>query len=105
MLLLAYDGALRRSEPVALEIRDLALPLQQITLRPEITKNGRGRVVMFGDVSRELLRRYLDERVEADIHGGYIFRSASHRHKSQKIKSATWAYIVAHLAESANVVL
>jgi len=30
MLLLAYDGALRRSELVALEIRDLALPLQQL---------------------------------------------------------------------------
>jgi integrase/recombinase XerD len=103
MLLLAYDGALRRSELVALEIRDLALPLQQITLRPEITKNGRGRVVMFGDVSRELLKRYLDERAEADIRGGHLFRSASHRNHSQHITPATWDKIVARLAEQADV--
>jgi integrase/recombinase XerD len=103
MLLLAYDGALRRSELVALEIRDLAIPLQQITLRPEMTKNGRGRVVMFGDVSRELLRRYLDERVEADIRGGYLFRSASNRNHRQKITPATWDKIVARLAQRADV--
>ncbi len=71
--------------------------------RPEMTKNGRGRVVMFGDVSRELLRRYLDERVEADIRGGYLFRSASNRNLSQKITPATWDKIVARLAERADV--
>jgi integrase/recombinase XerD len=42
MLLLAYDGALRRSELVALTLRDLAFPHQQITVRPEVAKNGRG---------------------------------------------------------------
>jgi site-specific recombinase XerC len=68
ILLLAYGCTLRRSKLTALEIRDQALPLQQITLRLEITKNGCGRVVMFGDISRELLQWYPDERVEADIH-------------------------------------
>jgi site-specific recombinase XerD len=57
MLLLAYDGALRRSELVALTLRDLAFPHQQITVRPEVAKNGRGRVVMFGDVACQLLQR------------------------------------------------
>jgi integrase/recombinase XerD len=103
MLLLAYDGALRRSELVALEIRDLALPLQQITLRPQITKNGRGRVVMFGDGSRELLKRYLDERVEADIRGGHLFRSTSNRNHRQHVTAATWDKIVARLAEHAGI--
>jgi integrase/recombinase XerD len=103
MLLLAYDGALRRSELVALETRDLAIPVQQITLRPEITKNGRGRVVMFGDVSRELLKRYLDERAEADIRGGYLFRSVSNRNHHLPITPATWDKIVARLAERAHV--
>jgi integrase/recombinase XerD len=41
--------------------------------------------------------------VEADIHGGYLFRSASHRNQSQKITAATWDKIVARLAERAGV--
>ena len=61
MLLLAYDGALRRSELVALQVRDLSFPHQQITIRPEITKNGRGRVVMYGETARVLLHLYLEE--------------------------------------------
>ncbi len=67
MLLLAYDGALRRSELVALQVRDLSFPHQQITIRPEIAKNGRGRVVMYGDVARDLLQRYLEERADEEI--------------------------------------
>src|SRR6266702_670438 len=62
MLLFAYDGALRRSELVALQVRDLSFPHQQISIRPEIAKNGRGRVVMYGDVARDLLQAYLAER-------------------------------------------
>lgn len=99
MLLLAYDGALRRSEVVALEMRDIALPLQQVTIRPEIAKNGSGRVVMFGDVSLELLRRYLQERTEVDIHGGRLFRSTSNRNCRSGITSATWDKIVERIAD------
>lgn len=103
MLLLAYDGALRRSEVAALEVRDLAVPVQQITIRSEITKNGHGRVVMFGDVARELLRRYLDERAEAGIRGGRLFRSASNRNHQQGVTPATWDKIVGRIAERAGV--
>lgn len=44
MLLLAYDGALRREELVTLEISDIDFAYRQITIRAEHAKNGRGRV-------------------------------------------------------------
>jgi integrase/recombinase XerD len=99
LLLFAYDGALRRSEVVALEMRDIVIPHQQITIRSEIAKNGSGRVVMFGDVARELLRRYLDERAEAGIKGGLLFRSASNRNRCAGITPESWDKIVARIAD------
>ncbi len=103
MLLFAYDGALRRSELVALQVRDLSLPHQQITIRSEVTKNGRGRVVMYGDVAGDLLREYLEERAEADISGGPLFRSQSDRNFAQGVTADTWDKIVERIAKQANV--
>jgi len=99
MLLLAYDGALRRSELVALLLRDISFPHQQITIRPEITKNGRGRVVMYGNVARDLLRGYLEERAAADIMGGLLFRSQSDRNRAAGITADAWAKIVERIAK------
>jgi integrase/recombinase XerD len=99
MLLLAYYGALRRSELVALEVRDIAFPLQQITIRPEATKNGSGRVVMYGDVARELLQVYMDERADDDIRGGYLFRSQSDRNSAQGFTADTWDKVVTRIAK------
>jgi integrase/recombinase XerD len=103
MLLLAYDGALRRSELVALTLRDLAFPHQQITVRPEVAKNGRGRVVMFGEVARELLKRYLDERAAAGIDGGPLFRSQSDRNRAQGLRPEAWDKVVARIADRAGL--
>jgi len=103
MFLFAYDGALRRSELVALQVRDLSFPHQQITIRSEVTKNGRGRVVMYGDVARDLLREYLEERAEADISGGPLFRSQSDRNFAQRVTADTWDKIVERIAQQANV--
>jgi integrase/recombinase XerD len=99
MLLVAYDGALRRSELVALQLRDLSFPHQQITIRPEMAKNGRGRVVMYGDVARDLLQQYLEERAEADIYGGPLFRSQSDRNRTQGITVETWDKVVTRIAK------
>ncbi|GLV55851.1 hypothetical protein KDH_26950 [Dictyobacter sp. S3.2.2.5] len=41
MLLLAYDGALRREELVTLEPRDFDFAYRQIRVRAEHAKNGR----------------------------------------------------------------
>jgi integrase/recombinase XerD len=103
ILLLAYDGALRRSELVALEVRDIAFPLQQITIRPETAKNGRGRVVMYGDVARELLQVYLDERADEDIRGGRLFRSQSDRNATQGCSADTWDKVVTRIAKRAGL--
>src|SRR6266700_2537550 len=103
MLLFAYDGALRRSELVALQVRDLSLPHQQITIRSEVTKNGRGRVVMYGDVAGDLLREYLEERAEADISGGPLVRSQSDRNRAQAMTAASWDKVVTRLAKRADL--
>jgi len=103
MLLLAYDGALRRSELVALQVRDISFPHQQITLRSEVTKNGRGRVVMYGDVARDLLQQYLEERADTDIYGGLLFRSHSDRNFTQGITADTWDKVVERIAKQAHL--
>jgi len=103
MLLLAYDGALRRSELVALTLRDLAFPHQQITVRPEVAKNGRGRVVMFGEVARELLQHYLYERAATGVDGGPLFRSQSDRNRAQGLRPDAWDKVVARIAEEAGL--
>jgi len=103
MLLLAYDGALRRSELVALQVCDISFPHQQITIRPEIAKNGRGRVVMYGDVAQDLLQAYLEERAEDEISGGLLFRSQSDRNRRQAMTAESWDKVVTRLAKLAGL--
>src|SRR6266702_709308 len=103
MLLFAYDGALRRSELVALQMRDLSLPHQQITIRPEIAKNGRGRVVMYGEVACRLLQQYLQERAEQEISGGFLFRSQSDRNRGQAVTAESWDKIVTRIAKQTGL--
>src|SRR5260370_18193703 len=55
MLLLAYDGALRREELVTLETQDFDFAYRQIRIRAEHAKNGRERVVGYGKVSTRFL--------------------------------------------------
>src|SRR6266568_3359190 len=103
MLLFAYDGALRRSELVALQMRDLSFPHQQITIRPEIAKNGRGRVVMYGEVACRLLQQYLQERAEQEISGGFLFRSQSDRNRGQAMTAESWDKVVTRMAKLAGL--
>jgi len=102
MFLLGYDGALRRSELVALELRDMAFPHRQVTIRPEIAKNGRGRMVMYGAVTADLLRRYLDQRADAEIRGGVLFRSESNRNRAHPLTVNTWDKVVQRIAREAG---
>src|SRR6266496_4667800 len=55
MLLLAYDGALRREELVRLEMSDFDFAYRQIRVQAEHAKNGRERVVGSGTVTGRLL--------------------------------------------------
>jgi site-specific recombinase XerD len=114
MFLLSYDGALRRSEIVALQVRDIGFPHRQVTIRPEIAKNRRGRVVMYGLLTRgrvvmyglltaDLLRRYMDQRRDQAIGGGLLFRSESCRNRTQSLTVHAWDKAVQQIARAAQV--
>jgi integrase/recombinase XerD len=59
MVFVAYDGALRRSELLSLQLSDVDFPHQKITIRAEVAKNRSGRSVFQGDATSELLTQYV----------------------------------------------
>jgi integrase/recombinase XerD len=60
MILLAYDGALRREELMSLWVDDIDWARGIVTIRPEITKNGRMRHVPVSAFVLHLVRRYIE---------------------------------------------
>jgi site-specific recombinase XerD len=88
---------------VALQVHDISFPHQQITIRPEIAKNGRGRVVMYGEVAHDLLHAYLEERAEEEIVGGFLFRSQSDCNRAQAMTAQSWDKVVTTLAKRAGL--
>ena len=79
LLLLAYDGALRREELITLEISDFDFAYRQIRIRAEHAKNGRERVVGYGKVTSRLLEAYLHHRRALSATRDPLFLSESHR--------------------------
>jgi integrase/recombinase XerD len=67
MILLAYDGALRREELMSLQVRDIDWARGIITIREETTKNGRTRYVPISPAVLCLVRHYLDQERRALI--------------------------------------
>jgi integrase len=59
LVLLAYEGALRRQEVVQLRLDDLDWGAGLLTIRPELSKTGLQRTVTFSAVTATLLERYL----------------------------------------------
>src|SRR5437899_958489 len=82
MLLIAYDGALRREELVRLEVSDFDFAYQQIRVRAEHAKNGRERIVGYGKATSRLLQAYLRQRRTLAAKRGPLFLSESHRNAS-----------------------
>ncbi len=103
MLLLAYDGALRREELVSLEIGDLDLPRRLIRLRAETAKNGAARVVTFSDTTASLLVTYLTHRRSLSAAAGRLFLSESRRNPSQPLSADMWSKIVQRVTERAGL--
>jgi len=60
MILLAYDGALRREELMSLRIDDIDWSRGIVTIRPETSKGGRMRHVPVSACVLHLVRRYLE---------------------------------------------
>src|SRR2546425_4704014 len=101
MLLLAYDGALRREELVRLEMSDFDFAYQQIRVRAEHAKNGRERIVGYGKTTSRLLQAYIRQRRALSDKRGPLFLSESHRNASTPLALVTWSKIVQKLAQRA----
>jgi integrase len=98
MVLLAYDGALRREELVTLEPRDFDFAYRQIRVRAEHAKNGRERVVGYGKATSRFLQAYLRHRKNLSALRGPLFLSESHRNASHPLALVSWSKIVQKLA-------
>lgn len=103
MMLLAYDGALRREELVTLETRDFDFAYRQIRIRAEHTKNGRERIVGYSTPTSRLLQAYLEHRRTLSSKRGPLFLSESHRNASQPLSLVSWSKIVQKLALSIDL--
>jgi integrase/recombinase XerD len=103
MLALAYGGALRRQELVGLLISDIDPAHRLVTVRPEVAKLRRGRVVSYHGPTSRLLAEYLSRRRELSAHGGPLFLSESNRNRGGALSKWTWNDIVAEIAARAEL--
>ncbi|GAC1302526.1 MAG: site-specific integrase [Ktedonobacteraceae bacterium] len=103
MLLLAYDGALRREELVRLEIDDFDFAYRQIRVQAEHSKNRRERIVGYEKTTSRLLQAYLRQRRSLSTKHGPLFLSESHRNASNPLALVTWSKVVQKLAVRAEL--
>jgi integrase/recombinase XerD len=101
MLMLMYDGALRRDELVKVELSDVDWALREVTLRPEICKNGSGRLVLFTKITALSLKMYLHSRERLRL--PLLFLSESNRNRSASISCDMVNKIVKNVADRANL--
>lgn len=103
LLVLAYEGALRRAELVSLRLDDLDVAFRQVRVRAETAKNGRERIVFYSEGTGRLLAAYLPQRRALSPTPGPLFLSASRRNRGQPLSPLMWSKIVAQLARRADV--
>ena len=103
MLLLAYDGALRREELVRLEVDDFDFAYRQIRVQAEHAKNRRERIVGYEKTTSRLLQAYLRQRRSLSTKHGPLFLSESHRNASSPLALVTWSKVVQKLAVRAEL--
>jgi integrase/recombinase XerD len=103
MLALSYDSALRREELCGLETSDIDPAHRMITVRAEITKTRRGRVVPYSSPTGELLAVYLRRRRELSRDRGRLFLSESRRNTGRPISKWTWSKVVEGISDRSGV--
>lgn len=103
MLLLSYDGALRREELVSLEVGDVDLPYRQVRVRAEAAKNGAARVVIFSATTAKLLVAYHRHRRTLSTAAGALFLSESRRNRAQPLSVSMWSKAVRSVADGAGL--
>jgi len=99
MMLLAYDGALRREELVTVEIADFDFAYRHLRIRAEHAKNGRERIVGYGQVTSRLLEAYLQHRRTLSTRRGPLFLSESRRNSAQPLSLVMWSKVVQKIAK------
>ncbi|GLV55914.1 integrase [Dictyobacter sp. S3.2.2.5] len=103
MILLAYDGALRREELVSLRVDDFDWSAKFVTVRPETSKSGYQRIVTYCQVTAEVLKHYLwSERANilAAFGGdknGPLFLSESNRNAGHPVTLGTFNDVIERL--------
>ena len=105
MALMAYDGALRRSELLSLKISDIDFPHQKLVIRPEVAKYRSGRVVFYGNATSDLLAAYVqqDRRTPRADRQESLFVSHSHRNRGRALTFEMWNKIVHSVAAKASL--
>jgi integrase len=103
MLALAYGGALRRQELVGLHVSDIDPAHRLVTVRPELAKRGRGRVVAYHRQTSALLAAYLVRRRALSPSAGPLFLSESNRNRGRPLSKWTWNDVVGQMAAAAEL--
>ncbi|GAC1401563.1 MAG: site-specific integrase [Chloroflexota bacterium] len=103
LVLLAYEGALRRQEVVHLRLDDIDWGAGLVTIRPELSKTGLQRAVTLSAVTATLLERYLatERALLLATYGGDragpLFLSVSSRNPGVPLQSGAFNDIIEHL--------
>src|SRR5258708_14462563 len=109
MILLAYDGALRREELMSLRVDDIDWARGIVTIRPEITKNGRMRHVPVSASVLHLVRRYIEGNRRALIAAydgedtGPVFLSESTRNPGRPLVIGAFDEIIERVREQVGL--
>jgi site-specific recombinase XerD len=103
MFCLAYDAALRREELCSLAIDDFDFAHRILTVRAEVAKGRRQRMVPYSETSALLLTAYLKHRRTLTIRPGATFLSESRRNRGEPITIWTWSKAVEELSTVAEV--
>jgi integrase/recombinase XerD len=106
MLLLSYDGALRREELISLEVGDLDFSPTGSSgcerKRRRMELNGAARVVGFSPTTAKLLVVYQRHRRTLSAEAGALFLSESSRNLARPLSASMWNKVVRRIAERAR---
>jgi integrase/recombinase XerD len=100
----SYDGALRSEELCCLEINDIDPPWRQITVRAEISKSQKTRVVYYTEGTAELFRQYVSGNRRLNRVQKRVFLSESRRNNGDPISTSSWSKSIRKIAEESGVI-
>lgn len=103
MLMLAYDGGLRREELCLLNTEDIDPSHRLLHIRAETTKTKRDRIVPYSVCTGRLLVDYLKHRKQLTSSRGILFVSESPRNIGKPITFWTWSKVTRLLGDAAGL--